>query len=45
MEQRMARLTLMAQQMEMLKAYLTDLDGNAEGRRTDLDGSAEGSLG
>ena len=36
-------LTLMAQgQMAMLKARLTDLDGNAEGRLTDLDGGTEG---
>jgi hypothetical protein len=38
-------LTPMAQQMAMLKACLTDSDGNAKGRLTDSDGSAEGRLG
>jgi hypothetical protein len=41
--QRMACLSLTAQQMAMLKACLIDLDGNAEGCLTDLDGSHEGS--
>jgi hypothetical protein len=36
----MARMTLMAQQMAMLKACLTDSDGNVGGHLTDLDGSA-----
>jgi hypothetical protein len=31
MEQSMAHLTRMAQQMGMLKAFLIDVDGNAEG--------------
>jgi hypothetical protein len=32
----------MAQQIAMLKAYLTDLDDNAEGLLTNLDDYAEG---
>jgi hypothetical protein len=42
----MVQLILMAQQMAMLKARLTDLlDGNTEGHLTEVDGSTEGSLG
>jgi hypothetical protein len=44
LEQPMARMTLMAQQMGTLKACLTDSNGNVEGHLTDLDGSAEGRL-